>query len=110
MILRIYTFATLSQVQNYAFSYSGTGICVVPDDFTAYRDHRRDPYASAGQTCVFWDGMASSDGRTVAVCNLLSCRTNHLDARHSSFVQVWRLSMSRFYSQYPWDFRTSSSR
>lgn len=55
------------EVQSYAFGYNGTGIGVLPSDLTAYRDHRSGPYASPGQTGVFWDVIDSSDGRKVGV-------------------------------------------
>ena len=97
-------------VQAYAFGYNGTGIGVTPSDLAAYRNHRSGPYASSGQTTVFWDGVQSSDGRTVGVSILVRALVNHVDARYCFFVRVRRLSMPRLlHPQHLWHLRTSIS-
>lgn len=54
-------------VQSYGFGYNGNGIGVLPSDLSAYADHRSGPYASPGQTGLFWSSVNSADGRTVGV-------------------------------------------
>jgi choline dehydrogenase-like flavoprotein len=75
-------------VQAYAFGYNGTGNGVTPRELAAYRDHRSGPYASPGQTVVFWDGVQSSDGRRVGVCTLVRASVDSIDARNCFFVRL----------------------
>jgi len=59
-------------VQSYGFGYNGNGIGVLPSDLSAYADHRSGPYASPGQTGLFWDSVNSTGGRKVGVIPVVS--------------------------------------
>jgi cellobiose dehydrogenase (acceptor) len=54
-------------VQSYGFGYNGNGVGVLPSDLSSYADHRSGPYASPGQTGLFWDSVNSTGGRKVGV-------------------------------------------
>lgn len=99
------------QVQSYAFGYNGSGQGVVPADLTTYRNQRSGPYASPGQTGVFWDTVQRSDGRKVAVCNVFQLLLIVSDARYCYVVRLCRLHLSKlFHTQYLWHIRSSVPR